>query len=98
VPNKEYLQETFGFKEDFFSKEDAFIRENDVRNWIYQDIKKLSAELSKFERIRNFVIKRNPFTIEEGEITPTMKAKRKVIESKYSSSIDEMYTQEAEAE
>ncbi len=98
VPNKENLQEALGLKDDFFNQEEIFIKEDEVKNWINQDIKKLSRELANFERIRNFVVKRNPFSIEAGEITPTIKAKRKVIESKYASVIDEMYNQEAEAE
>ena len=57
-------------------------------------MRKLSSELAKFERIKNFIVKRNPFSIEDGEITPTLKAKRKVIEKKYAEAIDEMYLEE----
>jgi long-chain acyl-CoA synthetase len=57
-------------------------------------VRRLSNELAKFERIKNFKIKRNPFSMDEGEITPTMKAKRKVIEKKYAEDIDEMYLEE----
>jgi long-chain acyl-CoA synthetase len=63
-----------------------------------QDIKKISNELAKFERIKNFKIKRNPFNIDEGEITPTMKVKRRIVEKKYAEAINEMYEEGIEAE
>jgi len=98
IPSKEGLQETFGYDEAFFNHPELFITEPAVIDWIGQDIKKFSAELAKFERIKNFKVKRNPFTIDEGELTPTMKAKRKVIEKKFAKEIDEMYLMETEAE
>jgi long-chain acyl-CoA synthetase len=98
VPAKETMQETFGLDDAFFAKPGFFIEDKEIVEWISQDIKRLSNELAKFERIKNFKVKRNPFSIEEGEITPTMKAKRKVIEKKYAADIDEMYLQEAEAD
>jgi long-chain acyl-CoA synthetase len=98
VPSKETLQETFGLDEAFFEKSDMFIEDKEIVDWIGQDIKRLSNELAKFERIKNFKVKRKPFSMDEGEITPTMKAKRKVIEKKYAADIDEMYLQEAEAD
>ncbi|MXV15914.1 AMP-dependent synthetase/ligase [Hufsiella ginkgonis] len=98
VPSKETLQEVFGLKEDFFQQPDQFIQDEHIIDWVGQDIRKLSGELAKFERIKNFKVKRLPFSIEEGEITPTLKAKRKVIEKKYAETIEEMYAGEVEAE
>jgi long-chain acyl-CoA synthetase len=98
VPAKETLQEAFSLKEAYFEQPELFIDDKEIVDWIGQDIKKLSNELAKFERIKNFKIKRKPFSIEDGEITPTMKAKRKVIEKKYAGAIDEMYTMDAEAD
>ncbi|MDB4923668.1 long-chain fatty acid--CoA ligase [Mucilaginibacter sp.] len=98
VPSKEILQETFNLSHEFFEKPDVFIDDKEIIDWIGQDVKKYSNELAKFERIKNFKVKRNPFSIEDGEITPTMKAKRKVIEKKYAKAIDEMYTWETEAD
>ena len=98
IPNKETLQETFNLKESFFQEEDDFIRNPEIIEWVEKDIKKISNELAKFERIKNFKIKRNPFSIDEGEITPTMKVKRRVVEKKYAEAINEMYQEGVEAE
>jgi long-chain acyl-CoA synthetase len=98
VPSRETMEETFGLKSDFFEKPDVFIEDKEIVDWIGQDLRKQSNELAKFERIKAFKVKRNPFSMDDGEITPTMKAKRKVIEKKYAADIDEMYLQETEAD
>ncbi|WP_090697661.1 AMP-dependent synthetase/ligase [Daejeonella rubra] len=98
IPSKEVLQETFNLNEEFFQEQDSFIRDQKILDWLNADIRKYSSELAKFERLKSFLVKRNPFSIEEGEITPTMKAKRKVIENKYSEDISDMYLQETEAD
>lgn len=98
IPNKETLQETFNLKEEFFQQEDDFIDNAEIKAWFEQDIKKISNELAKFERIKNFKIKRNPFSIDEGEITPTLKVKRRIVEKKYAEAINAMYEEGVEAE
>lgn len=98
IPARETLQETFNLDNAFFEKPDLFIAEPEITDWIAQDIRRLSNELAKFERIKNFKVKRTPFSMDEGEITPTMKPKRKIIEKKYAGYIDEMYAQDVEAD
>jgi long-chain acyl-CoA synthetase len=98
IPSKEVLQETFNLKEEFFQEQDYFIRDQQIIDWLNEDIRKYSNELAKFERMKSFLVKRNPFSIEEGEITPTMKAKRKAIEKKYADDITSLYLQETEAD
>jgi long-chain acyl-CoA synthetase len=98
VPSKDSLQDTFNLSDEFFEKPEQFIDDKEIVDWIGQDIKRLSNELAKFERIKNFKVKRKPFSMDEGEITPTMKPKRKVIEKKYANTIDEMYMMEAGAD
>jgi long-chain acyl-CoA synthetase len=96
IPNRETLQETFNLKEEFFQKEDLFIEDKEINDWIAQDIKKISNELAKFERIKHFIVKRNPFSMDEGEITPTMKVKRRVVEKNYAREIADMYALDKE--
>jgi len=98
VPSREVLQETFNLNDEFFDRPEQFIDDKEITDWIGHDIKRLSNELAKFERVKNFRVKRKPFSMDDGEITPTLKAKRKVIEKKYANTIDEMYLQEAEAD
>ena len=98
VPAKDTLKETFNLNDDFFEEDSQFIDNKEISDWISQDLKKLSHELAKFERIKNFKVKRKPFSMEDGEITPTLKAKRKVIEKKYAEAIDDMYLMEAEVD
>ncbi len=96
IPSRETLQETFNLKDEFFNRESDFIEEKEINDWIGQDIKKISNELAKFERIKHFIVKRNPFSMEEGEITPTMKVKRRIVEKRYAQAIAEMYAGDKE--
>lgn len=98
IPNQDSLRETFNLTEAFFEQPNIFIDEKEINDWIGQDIRKLSNELAKFERIKSFKVKRNPFSMEEGEITPTLKIKRKVVEKKYAEAINEMYSQSVDSE
>ena len=52
---------------------------------------RFQKKLANYERVRKFVLLDRPFTIENGEITPSLKIKRKVVEEKYGGLIEEMY-------
>jgi long-chain acyl-CoA synthetase len=56
-----------------------------------QEINRLQKDLSNFERVRRFTLLEKQFSIEEGELTPTQKVRRKVIEERYGRLIDGMY-------
>ncbi|MES2279573.1 MAG: long-chain fatty acid--CoA ligase [Bacteroidota bacterium] len=98
IPAREAFQEAFNLPNSFFEQPEVFIDEKEMVDWVSQDIRKYGNELAKFERIKNFKIKRMPFSMDDGEITPTMKPKRKVIEKKYAGAIDELYLQGVEAD
>lgn len=91
IPKEDHLRDFFGLGKDFFDSEDDIIEDEKVKEWIQEDIKKLSQELSNYARIRNFVIKRKPFSVDSGELTVTLKQKRKLIEDKYRYWIDQLY-------
>jgi long-chain acyl-CoA synthetase len=56
-----------------------------------EKIKDLMKDYARVEQIRKFTLLPHEFSIETGELTPTLKLKRKVINEKYSPVIDGMY-------
>jgi long-chain acyl-CoA synthetase len=50
-----------------------------------------NRELSRFEQIKRFAIVPREFSAEEGEVTPTLKLKRRVIEDRFAAEIEELY-------
>ena len=91
VPSKDEVKEKFNLKEDFFNQADEFIREKEIIEWMEEDMKKLEVNLGKYERVKHFALKRLPFTLDAGEMTPTLKIKRKVVETKYNDEIKSIY-------
>jgi long-chain acyl-CoA synthetase len=59
---------------------------------LYQEIvDALNGELSPYERIKRIALLPAEFTIESGELTPTLKVKRKVVEQKWRAEIEKIY-------
>ena len=54
-------------------------------------VKRKNEPLANFERIKKFVILTHDFTVENDELTPTFKVKRKVITEKYKDLLDSCY-------
>ena len=62
-----------------------------IRDLVAGVIDEKNRQLSHFEMIRKFAIVNNDFTVGTGELTPTLKVRRKLIEKKYKEVIDDMY-------
>jgi long-chain acyl-CoA synthetase len=58
---------------------------------IQRQIDALTPNLAKYERIKKVALLENEFTIEGGELTPTLKIKRRVIHEKYRDVIERIY-------
>jgi len=58
---------------------------------IQRQIDTLTPNLAKYERIKKVALLENEFTIEGGELTPTLKVKRRVIDDKYRDVIEKLY-------
>lgn len=56
-----------------------------------QAIASLSGELAQYEKIKRITLIPHEFSIDAGELTPTLKVKRRVVEARYKDLIDRMY-------
>jgi len=65
-------------------------RRAETRKLFKDEIDRLSGDLADFERIKRFSLVEQPFSIETGELTPTLKVKRKIIAQKYTHLIEQM--------
>lgn len=65
--------------------------EKQIVNIIQKEIELINKKLEAHEWIRNFIVINKPFTQETGELTPTLKLKRFVIEDKYKKEIKELF-------
>ncbi len=70
---------------------ESLVKNPGLLKLIDEEIKVRTVEFADYEQIRKFTIFPYDFSIESGEITPTLKVKRKFVEEKYKKIIDAMY-------
>jgi long-chain acyl-CoA synthetase len=62
-----------------------------VQALVEQAVADVNRGLSRFEQIKRFAIVSREFSSEEGEVTPTLKLKRRVIEQRFADEIERLY-------
>lgn len=78
---------------EFGTIEDLFKHES-IINLFNKEIRSFSKELASHEKIRDFRLLPQEFSVETGELTPTLKVKRRVIEDKYGHLIEDIFTED----
>ncbi|KHD23576.1 long-chain fatty acid--CoA ligase [Vibrio caribbeanicus] len=68
------------------------IKHHQIVEMLEQRVNDLQKELAKFEQVKKFKLLPKAFSMDDGELTPTQKLRRKVINDKYQDEIEEMYT------
>jgi long-chain acyl-CoA synthetase len=59
---------------------------------VQRDISQFTHELADYERIRKIALLPDEFSIDKGELTPTLKVKRRVVDEKFHDLIEELYS------
>ncbi len=91
VPNFEFLENHAEKNNISFNSRDELIKNPEIIKFYEGVVESRTESLGKVEKIKKIALLPNELTQEEGELTPTMKLKRKVIDKKYNNLIEEMY-------
>ena len=91
VPVWEQLESYCKLKGILVSSRSELCSHPRIIDLIQRQIDALTPNLAKYERIKKVALLENEFTIEGGELTPTLKVKRRVIDEKYRDVIEKLY-------
>ena len=93
VPNWQQVESYAEFKGIGTKNHSELCRHPRIIDLFERQIAGLTSDLAQYERVKKIALLENEFTIEGGELTPTLKVKRRVIDEKYRSVIDELYAE-----
>ena len=91
VPDWEQLRAYAQLKGLDISTPAEFCRHPRILDLFQRQIDALSKDLAQYERVKRIALLEHELTIEGGEMTPTLKIKRRVISEKYADVIDRLY-------
>lgn len=91
VPDYEALKEWADNGNINYDTVQDLLKKQEVVDLFDKELTKFQKTLASFEKVRKFALLDKAFTLESGEMTPSLKIKRKVIEERYKELIEEMY-------
>lgn len=91
VPNKDLIEAHAAKHQINFESYKQLLSDSEITQLVGKEIDRLQDQFARFEQIRAFRLLDRPLTIQDGELTPTLKIKRKIVEEKYADLIEEMY-------
>ena len=89
----EGLEDIYRREELELPRSSALPRDKAMRARLQSYINTVNGKLASYESIKKFEILAEDFTIESGEMTPSLKVKRRVIQKKYEDLIDGFYSE-----
>ena len=94
VPNMELLKSYAQLKGIVYASEAGLLSDPKILDLFRRQLDKSTPELAKYEKIKKVALLEHEMTAESGELTPTLKPRRKVIEARYAEVIERLYAEE----
>lgn len=91
VPNFEKLERYARSKAVSFRDRAELCRLPEIVSFLLDEVNRMTPGLSSYERVKKIAVLDRDFEIETGEITPTLKVRRNIVEAKYASLIESLY-------
>ncbi|MFN8353499.1 MAG: long-chain fatty acid--CoA ligase [Spirosomataceae bacterium] len=91
VPEFEQLKKFCQEKGIKTTEPTEIVKQSEVNALLKEEVNNMNKNFAQYEQIKKIELLSKPFTIDSGELTPTLKLKRKVILEKYKNLVDTMY-------
>jgi long-chain acyl-CoA synthetase len=91
VPNFEKLEEYAKSAGVGYVNRRDLIQNETVVRYLLEEVDRSTPNLAPYEKVKKIALLERDFEIERGEITPTLKVKRNIVEEKYKELIDSLY-------
>ena len=93
VLDREQVIQYANSQQILFSEYKELIKNPQILTLVQKIIDEVNTQLAHYETIKKFVILPNEFTIESGELTPSLKIRRNVVNKRYKAELDSMYVE-----
>jgi long-chain acyl-CoA synthetase len=77
---------------------DVLVQRSDVQAMYQAIIDGINVDLAQFEKIKRFAVLPTEVTVEGGELTPTLKLRRRIVEERWADVIEQLYLRDAVAD
>jgi len=91
IPNYENLYKWTEARGIPIKNEEELVNHPAVNEMMAAEIERLQSNFARFEKVKKFILLSQPLTVENGELTPSLKIKRNVVEEKFKNQIDALY-------
>jgi long-chain acyl-CoA synthetase len=93
VPNFDSLVRWAGYKKITFTTHAELIQNPQVYAKVGSRVERINEHLSNYERIKKIILLDQEMTLEGGQLTPSLKVKRRVVNEMYAAQIEAMYAE-----
>ncbi|MBU4204473.1 MAG: long-chain fatty acid--CoA ligase [Acidobacteria bacterium] len=91
IPNFEKLEEYAKSSGIAYESIRDLIQKESIIRFLEAEVERATPNLANYEKVKKIIVLERDFEIEKGEMTPSLKIKRNIVEGQYEKDIDKLY-------